>query len=142
VRRVSAQPFAAVVGAAFLLLGLLGFVPGITAHHGELRFAGQSSGAMLLGLFRVSILQNLGHLALGAAGLACSSADAAARRFLAGAGVASLALWTLGVSGGADWLPVNADDNWLHLGLAVTALALGYVAAADARVAGATPSRL
>lgn len=139
---MSARSLAVVVGTAFLLLGLLGFIPGITDHHDALRFAGRSSGAMLFGLFRVSILHNLIHLAFAAAALASSSTDASARRFLSGAGVASLALWTLGVSAGADWLPVNADDNWLHLGLGVAALALCYLAAADARPGAVAPSRL
>ena len=130
------------MGAAFLFLGLLGFVPGITAHYGDLGFAGRGSGAMLFGLFRVSILHNLVHLVIGAAGLASAAANVAARRFLSGAAVASLALWTLGVSGGADWLPVNADDNWLHLALGAAVTALGYLAVAGASTGAAAPSRL
>jgi len=59
VRAASAQSLAALLGAALLLLGLLGFVPGITADHGGLRFAGAGSHAKLFDLFRVSVLDNL-----------------------------------------------------------------------------------
>ena len=58
------QLAAAAVGAVFLLLGILGFVPGVTANYGQLTLAGHESGALLLGLFAVSILHNLMHAAL------------------------------------------------------------------------------
>jgi len=127
-----------------MLLGLLGFVPGITTHHHDLHFAGKSSGATLFGLFQVSILHNLVHLVVGAAGIALSATPAGAVRFLYGVGIASVALWTLGVSGAIDWLPVNADDNWLHLVLGTGAIWLGYVGATEAAAASpaASPSPL
>ena len=53
------------MGAAFLLVGVAGFIPGITSNYDELKLAGTDSNAELLGLFRVSILHNLVHLAFG-----------------------------------------------------------------------------
>ena len=41
------QKAALAVGAVFLLVGVLGFIPGITSHYDELAFAGHHSGAML-----------------------------------------------------------------------------------------------
>jgi hypothetical protein len=35
-------------------------------------------------------------------------------------------LFLLGIVGGADWVPVNDADDWLHLGLAVGLLGLGF----------------
>ncbi|BAS07779.1 conserved hypothetical protein [Arthrobacter sp. Hiyo4] len=67
--RTNVQKASIVVGAVFLLVGILGFVPGITANFDELHFAGQHSEAMLLGLFQVSALHNIVHLLFGAAGL-------------------------------------------------------------------------
>ena len=131
-RRASVETLAALLGAVLLLLGLLGFVPGITTNHGALHFAG-SSHAKLFGLFRVSILHNVVHLLAGAAGIALASTRAGAQRFLAGAGLLLLGLWALGVAGGAGWLPVSSDDNWLHLALGTGAIALGYIAADDGR---------
>jgi uncharacterized protein DUF4383 len=95
----------------FLLLGVLGFVPGITTK------------SMLFGTFRVSALHNLVHLALGA-GIVLARTSAGARSYLTGAGIAALALWLLGVSGLLDRLPANAADNWLHLLLGLGLLAL------------------
>jgi len=131
-RTASAQSLAALLGVTLVLLGLLGFVPGITADHGDLRFAGAGSHAKLFDLFRVSVLDNLVHLLLGAAGIALASTRAGARRFLAVAGLLLLGLWALGVAGGGGWLPLNSDDNWLHLALGTGAIGLGYVAAGEA----------
>jgi hypothetical protein len=120
-----AQALAVAAAVTILLVGGLGFVPGITSHYGDLRFAGRGSGAKLLGLFRVSILLNLVHLLLGAAGLTLARAAETARAFLTGSGVVSIALWLLGVVGAGAWIPVDTADNWLHfvLGLALIALA-------------------
>lgn len=53
------------VGATFVPVGLLGFIPGITTEYSDLGFAGHESTAMLLGLFQDSA-DNWLHLALGA----------------------------------------------------------------------------
>jgi hypothetical protein len=64
-----AQRAAALAAVVFLVLGLLGFVPGITTHYGDLRLAGQGSGAKLLAIFQVSVLHNVVHLLVGTVGL-------------------------------------------------------------------------
>jgi hypothetical protein len=63
---------AQLVGVVFLLVGILGFIPGITTDYDQLAFAGHDSGALLLGLFMVSVLHNLVHVAFGVAGLVLS----------------------------------------------------------------------
>jgi hypothetical protein len=113
------------VGVGFLLLGILGFVPGVTTHANDLNFVGHDSGAKLLGSFQVSILHNLVHLLFGIVGIALAKTADGARTFLAGGGAVYLALWVLGVVGGGDWIPVNTADNWLHLALGIGMLALG-----------------
>ena len=47
------QKVAVAVGAVFLLVGVLGFVPGITTDLGDIQFAGHESEAKLLGIFQV-----------------------------------------------------------------------------------------
>jgi hypothetical protein len=121
------QSLAALVGITFLAVGILGFIPGITTHYGDLSFAGHDSGAKLLGLFQVSILHNIVHLLFGVAGLVLARNAAEARTYLIGGGVVYLALWVLGLVGGADWIPANTADNWLHLALGVGMISLGYV---------------
>jgi hypothetical protein len=126
--RTSVQSLAALVGVVFLLVGVLGFIPGITTHYGALGFAGHDSGAKLLGVFQVSILHNIVHLLFGVVGLALAKTADGARNFLVGGGTVYLALWVLGVVGGGDWIPVNTADNWLHFALGIGMIALGFVA--------------
>ena len=63
--RTLAQTLALVFGVAFLGAGILGFIPGITTNYSDMTFAGNDSGAELLGLFQVSILHNIVHLLFG-----------------------------------------------------------------------------
>jgi Domain of unknown function (DUF4383) len=126
--RVSVQSLAAVVGVVFVVVGVLGFVPGITTHYGSMSFAGHGSGAKLFGIFQVSILHNLFHLVFGLVGLVLAKTAEGASNFLIGGGVVYLALWLLGVIGAGDWLPANTADNWLHFLLGIGMLGLGFVA--------------
>ena len=134
--RTPVQSIAALVGVVFLLVGVLGFVPGITTHYGDLSFAGHGSGAKLLGIFQVSILHNIVHLLFGVVGLVLAKTADGARTFLLGGGAVYLVLWIIGLVGAADWIPANTADNWLHFALGVGMIGLGLVASrATSRVA-------
>ncbi len=122
------QSLAAVVGVFFVVVAVLGFIPGVTTHYGTMSFAGHGSGEKLLGLFQVSILHNLFHLLFGLVGLALAKTAEGAGNFLVGGGVVYLALWLLGVIGAGDWLPANTADNWLHFVLGIGMIGLGFVA--------------
>ena len=128
-RRTPVQLVSMVYGVVFLLVGALGFVPGVTTGFDTLTFAGHESSALLLGVFAVSVLHNLVHLLFGVAGLVLARTPAGARGFLLGGGVIYLVLWLYGLfidhGSSANFVPVNAADNWLHLGLAVTMIAFG-----------------
>ncbi|HLU43103.1 MAG TPA: DUF4383 domain-containing protein, partial [Microthrixaceae bacterium] len=54
----AARAAAGLVGVVFLLVGVLGFIPGITTNYDAMEFAGHESGAELFGVFQVSILHN------------------------------------------------------------------------------------
>jgi uncharacterized protein DUF4383 len=56
------QTAAAVVGAVFLLVGVLGFIPGITSSYDQMGFAGHESGAMGLHLLLAIGMIGLGVL--------------------------------------------------------------------------------
>src|ERR687886_1494826 len=60
--RSTAIKLSLALGAAYLLVGVLGFIPGTTVPNGDK--AGQG---LLLGIFAVNTIHNLAHLVLGAA---------------------------------------------------------------------------
>ncbi len=119
-------------GAVFLLVGILGFVPGVTSNFGDLELLGRDSHAELLGLFQVSVLHNIVHL-LFVVGLLAAKNRASAIAFLIGGGIVYLAVWAYGslidLSGGLNFLPLNTTDNLLHLGLGIGMVALGVFGA-------------
>ena len=123
------RSMAGLVGAVFLLVGILGFIPGITQNYDTLAFAGEGSNAKLLGLFEVSILHNIVHLLFGVAGLAMAKATKSATTYLIGGGIIYLVLTVYGFlidhNSAANFVPVNNADNWLHLVLGVGMIALG-----------------
>jgi hypothetical protein len=111
------------------VVGLAGFIPGITSNYDQLSFAGHGSGALLLGVFQVSVLHNLVHLLYGVAGLAFAKTRIGSRNFLIVGGIVYAVIWLYGLffSGDhpANFVPVNSADNWLHLFLAVAMILLG-----------------
>jgi hypothetical protein len=121
------------VGAVFLLVGILGFIPGITSDYSELEWAGHHSQAQLLGLFSVSVLHNVVHLAFGAAGVLAARTAASARAYLIGGGVVYLILWLYGLvvnpDSDANFVPLDTADNWLHFVLGAGMIALGVISA-------------
>ena len=123
------------VGIVFLLVGIAGFIPGITTNlYDGLEFAGNDGNAELLGIFKVSILHNLVHGLFGIAGLALAKTASGARTFLIGGGAIYVVLWLLGILGGADWIPSNSADDWLHLVLGIAMIGLGVVLTRDRAV--------
>ncbi|MCZ7418512.1 MULTISPECIES: DUF4383 domain-containing protein [unclassified Micromonospora] len=138
--RTRVQLAALVVAGVFLLLGVLGFVPGITTDYGDMTFAGHHSGARLLGLFQVSVLHNLLHLGFAVAGLLLARGVAGARLYLVAGGALYLGLWIYGLAVGEDSaanvIPLNDADNWLHLGLGLGMLLLGLLLSAPAGGSG------
>lgn len=127
--RTPLQIVAMIVGATFLLVGILGFVPGVTQNFEGLALAGQESDAMLLGIFEVSILHNIVHLLFGVIGLGAARAVGASRSFLVGAGLIYLALFAYGMvidrASELNFVPLNEADDWLHLGVGAGMVVLG-----------------
>lgn len=141
--RTRVQRAALIVGVVFLLIGVLGFIPGITTNYNQMQIAGYDSHATLLGIFEVSILNNIVHLLFGVAGLLMARTARAARTYLLGSGLIYLALAVYGVlvsdSHRANFIPVNTADNWLHFGLAVGMIGLGLFFTRDHRESGLAP---
>ncbi len=142
--RTPVQLAAAVFGVVFLLVGILGFIPGITTDYDQLSLAGHMSDAALLGIFNVSVLHNVVHLLFGVAGLALARTPAAARGYLVGGGVIYLVLFVYGLlidfDSAANFVPLNSADNWLHLVLGVVMIALGLLLGRAGTRAGTGPA--
>lgn len=123
------------LGAVFVLVGLAGFVPGITTNLGELEWAGPDSGAELFGVFQVSVLHNLVHLLFGALGLFAAQSWSASRLYLIGGGLVYALLVVYGAltddASDANFVPLDTADDWLHVGLAALMIGLGLALGRD-----------
>lgn len=106
---------AKVFGVVFLVIGVLGFVPGIT------------SNGHLLGIFEVDTIHNIIHIVSGIAALAM--AGSSATLFFKGFGVVYLIVTIVGFLQGDTVLGligVNMADNLLHLVVSLAALYIGF----------------
>jgi membrane associated rhomboid family serine protease len=141
------QKVALAFGIVFLLVGIAGFVPGLTSDVGSMTFACHESVAKLLGVFQVSVLHNLVHALYGVVGIICARSARAARTYLIVGGIVYAVLWIYGLvfmdDMNANFVPLNSADNWLHLGLAVGMIALGLLVPArtDRTIEDAPASR-
>jgi hypothetical protein len=125
------QQVAAIVATVFLLVGILGFVPGITQNLDQITIAGHESRAALLGIFQVNVLHNIVHLLFGVGGLALARAPSSARAFLLYGGIVYLVVFLYGVlidlDSPANVVALNTADNWLHLALGAGMVALAFL---------------
>jgi hypothetical protein len=125
------QKAALAVAVVFLLVGVLGFIPGVTTDFSSMSFAGHNSDAKLLGVFQVSVLHNIVHLLFGLVGIAMARTAPNARLFLIGGGAIYLVLWLYGLvvaqDSAANFVPLNPADDWLHLVLGLGMIALGLL---------------
>ncbi len=130
-----ARLYALVFGAVLVAAGILGFFYNASFEVGD-----DVPRDAVLGILDVNAWHNLVHLVTGAVGLAVASSVAASRTYALGLGVVyvAVAVWGFVVGDGGvllDLVPVNTEDNVLHL--AIGLIGLGTGAAAGGR--GATP---
>ncbi len=132
-RYMAVQAAAFGVGACYMLLGVLGFIPGFTAHYDRLAWAAHASGAQLFGALGVSGSHNVVHIAFGLAGLVLARTYSAARAYLLLGGLFLLAMWIFVLVGGhgrgAATLMLRGDDSWLHLGFGAVMVLLAITLA-------------
>lgn len=113
-------------GAALVVVGLLGFT--VSGGHA----AAGATGGHLIGVFRLNVLHNLVHLAVGALMIfAAVAGSRLARMANIVIGVGCLALGVAGVVAAGtrfNLLALNAADNAVHLALGVVLSAMGLFA--------------
>lgn len=139
------QRFAQVFGAAYLLVGLTGFVPPLLLGGLPPGVFGPLDG-LQLGVFAVNWFHSVAHLLIGAAGLAVYRSPSASRGYALALGVAYLALFLLGVLtrdvatlGGL--LPLNGADDALHLVTSLGAFVAYFTARLPENARGAADPR-
>ena len=117
-----ARTVAAVFGAIYLVVGLVGFV----------------LDSPLLGLFEVNALHNIVHILLGAILLYGATSTDAAIMANRGVGAVLVLLGILGIPfpDGFSLVPLGGNDIWLHLATGAILLAAGFMGeSADVRTA-------
>jgi hypothetical protein len=110
-----------IFGIAFIVAGILGFIPGITTEEGY-----------LLGIFHVDAAHNVIHLVSGAIALwVARQSESASRLYFQIFGVIYAVVALLGLFYGREpllgFVAHNPADVVLHLVIAVIALYLGFV---------------
>ena len=126
--------FAIAAGIVYVLIGLMGFVPGLNVpgppdapqHIGVDSFYGY-----LLGLFPVNLVHNLVHLAIGAWGIwGYSNGIPGSRMFARGLTVLYGVLAVMGLIPALNTMfglaPIFGHDVWLHAGTALLAAYFGW----------------
>jgi hypothetical protein len=116
-----------IMGGIFLVIGILGFFPGVSispAHNME-----PSTTGMLFGLFPVNSLHNLIHIAFGIWALSASRITESARNFCGFNAVIYGVLAVFGLIPGLNnffgLVPLHGHDVWLH---GIIALSSAYFA--------------
>ncbi|GAB3661353.1 DUF4383 domain-containing protein [Glycomyces tarimensis] len=122
------QDAAVLVALGFVVVGVLGFLPGVTTNFDEMAFAGHESEAKLLGIFQVSVLHNIVHIVIGLVGAFMSWFLRGALIYLTVGGIAYLLLGVYGLfvaaEDAANFLPMNTADDLLHFAFAIVMLGL------------------
>jgi hypothetical protein len=127
---MSIQTFARIYGIVFLIVGIGGFIPGLTQPHDHPGLAVQAGSGMELGLFPVNVLHNLVHILFGAWGLFAARNFDNARTYARVVAVAYGLLTILGLFPATNTVfglvPIYGHDVWLHALLAAAAAYFGF----------------
>ncbi|MFL5893174.1 MAG: DUF4383 domain-containing protein [Solirubrobacterales bacterium] len=124
-----ARLYATTVGAILTIAGIIGFFYSSS-------FGSPGSVDEMFGIFAVNGWHNVLHLVTGLLGLAAAGYLARTYALAVGLLYVVIAIWGFIIGGGDSILsiiPVNAEDNVLHLIIGVLGLAAGAASPAAAR---------
>lgn len=125
--------FALIFGIVFLLLGIAGFIPGLTQPHTHPDVMVTAGLGLLMGLFPVNVIHNFAHLVFGVWGLMAWRSDGAARTYGRAVFVAYALLTVMGLIAtmrlytGFGFVPLYGHDVWLHAVLAAVGFYFGFI---------------
>ena len=136
--RSPAQVFALVIGVTLVAAGILGFFYSASFGTGD-----GTDREAVLGILDVNAWHNLVHLASGAVGLLLVASYRGARAYALGLGVVYLLVTLLGFIAGDgeeifNLIPVNTEDNFLHLLIGIAGIAAGLATPAHDRLGART----
>lgn len=124
--------FALVFGIIYLLVGILGLIPGLITPAANPGVTLNVLNGLLFGVFPVNILHTLVHLIIGVWGILAYRTFSASRSFSITAGIIFIVLFVMGLIPVLDVLfglaPLYGSDIWLHLLSGIVALAVGLMA--------------
>jgi hypothetical protein len=127
------QTFALAYGIVFVLVGIAGFIPGLTHSHVHPDLNVQANSGMLLGLFPVNVLHNVVHLAFGVWGAVAAAGIDASRTYARSVAIVYGLLTVLGLIPATNTafglVPIYGNDVWLHALLAGVAAYFGFARA-------------
>lgn len=121
--------FALILGIAYLLIGVLGLIPGLVTpmDHGTM----DAMEGNLLGIFPVNIIHTIVHLATGLLGILAYRTYDASRTYAKVIGVLFLVLFVMGLIPGLNTMfglaPLMGADVWLHLVTGLLGAYFGFV---------------
>ena len=128
--------FALIFGIIYLLVGILGLIPGLVAPPPPVGVTVNVLSGFLLGLFPVNIVHTLVHLIVGLWGILAYRSFDASRTYARTIGVVLIIFFVIGLIPGLNVLfglvPLFGTDVWLHLVSGIIALYFGLTARATA----------
>ncbi|MDQ4504195.1 DUF4383 domain-containing protein [Sinomonas sp. ASV322] len=130
--RKDIQLLAMGAGVVWALVGIFGFIPGLTQDYSSLKFLGPDSHAMLFSVFQTSMLLNIVQLVIGVVGIVMGRSAAGARRYLMWFGGLLAVLAIYGFVTGTSAANVFAStmvDNWMLIVLGLLMAGSGWYVA-------------
>lgn len=133
------QYFALITGIIFLLVGVMGFIPGLvqepTATADAAGLAFTSGYGDLLGLFPINVLHNIVHLLVGILGIVASVSLGSSRLYSGGLAIFYGLLTIMGLIPATQatlgLIPIFGNNVWLHAVTAAIATYFGFIATPD-----------
>ena len=130
---MSTRTFALIFGIVFLLIGVGGFIPGLTNHgatpHGDLTMTDYYG--LELGLFPINLLHNIVHILFGIWGLLAYKSLSASRGYARAVAIIYAVLTVMGLvpalSTTFGLIPLYGADVVLHAVLAIVAAYFGFM---------------
>ena len=133
---MNTRTFARIFGAVFLIIGIGGFIPGLTAmdhagHAADSEVTLRSFFGYELGMFPVNVLHNIVHLLFGIWGLMAAKSYSGARGYFRTTAIIYAVLTVMGLIPGLrttfGLIPLYGGDIALHAVLALVAAYIGWM---------------